>query len=450
MNKYLTVTALTNYIKRKLDTDPHLRNVYVKGEISNFNHHYRGHMYFTLKDDESVIKAAMFLPDNRHLKFKPEDGMHVLVRGYVSLYNPQGQHQIIVKEMQPDGVGSLFLAFDQLKEKLSKAGYFDEKYKQPVPKYPKHIGIITSPTGAAVRDIITTIKRRYPIADVTVIPVSVQGDDAALSIKHGIEYANELNKFDVLILARGGGSIEDLWSFNEEIVAKAIFQSKIPIISGVGHETDVTISDFVADLRAPTPTGAAELAVPDLSELKMTISHLQARLTKLTKINFMQKQEKLQNIKNSYVFHYPKQLIQEKEQYIDRLMDKMDARINTIFEQKRRLHEHLAKRLTIQHPQTKIDQAKIQLQKQHKDLNKQIQAILDKKESELIMKIDKLTLLNPLQIMKRGFSITFTDDGEIVKNIEKVSENDKVHIRLLDGTLECVVEEIRRDNSGGE
>ena len=448
MRKYLTVTALTNYIKTKLENDKHLKDVYVKGEISNFNHHHRGHMYFTLKDDDSVLRAVMFASDNQRLKFEPEDGMHVLVRGRISLYNPHGQHQIIISEMEPDGIGALYLAFEQLKEKLQKVGYFDEKYKKPIPKYPKHIGVITSPTGAAVRDIITTIKRNYPIVDVTVIPVAVQGEEAALSIKRGIELANELNKFDVLILARGGGSIEDLWSFNEEIVAKAIFQSKIPIISGVGHETDFTISDFVADLRAPTPTGAANLAVPNLHNLIDKVTHLQAKLTKLVEINLMQKQEKLQKIKSSYVFHYPRQLVQEKEQYLDQLLDKMDVRIHSHIERKKRTYEYLAKRLSVQHPQMKIKQANITLENLKKDLHKQMNSNLHKKSTNLMTLIDKLTLLNPLQIMKRGFSITFNEEGHLVKKVEEVKKHDKVHVKVLDGTLECLVEDIRRDDDG--
>lgn len=447
---YLTVTALTKYLKKKLETDPHLREVWLKGEISNFKHHYRGHMYLTLKDEHSRIQAVMFAGDNRYLKFTPEDGMHVLVKGYVSIFEPQGQYQLHIKEMQPDGIGALFLAFEQLKEKLGNAGYFDEKYKRPLPKYPSHIGIITSPTGAAIKDILTTIKRRYPIAEITVIPVIVQGEEAAQSIRRGIEYANELHKFDVIILGRGGGSIEDLWGFNEEIVANAIFHSKIPIITGIGHETDVTISDFVADLRAPTPTGAAELAVPDLAELKETLFHLRARLMKLTKIRLMEKQEQLQKIKSSYVFHYPKQLLQEKEQHIDRLMDKLSTRFFNLYNQKRHTFEHMKKRLTLQHPKSKIADANNILQKHRKDLDKQMHTILTKKRSDLMTMIDKLTLLNPLEIMKRGFSITFSEEGTIVKKVEDVQINDDVHVKLLNGTLHCKVENVRRDHDGGE
>lgn len=253
IDKYLTVTAVTKYIKRKMDTDPHLKQILIKGEISNFKQHSRGHMYMTIKDSQTKIQAVMFAGNNRFLKFKPENGMNVLIKGEISVYEAYGQYQLYINQMEPDGIGSLYLAFEQLKEKLQKKGYFDPSIKKNIPLYPEHIGVITSPTGAAIRDIITTLRRRYPIVKITVIPVLVQGPNSPYSIKLAIEKANEIGGFDTLIVGRGGGSIEELWSFNEEIVAEAIYRSKIPIISAVGHETDVTISDFVADLRAPTP-----------------------------------------------------------------------------------------------------------------------------------------------------------------------------------------------------
>lgn len=444
--RYLTVTALTRYLKRKLELDPHLQEVWLKGEISNFHHHYRGHMYLTIKDEYTRISAVMFAPDNHSLKFVPEDGMNVLIKGYVSLFERDGQYQLHIKEMQPDGVGALFLAFEQLKEKLGKAGYFDSEYKKPIPKYPAHIGIVTSPTGAAIRDILTTIKRRYPIADVTVIPVAVQGENAADSIAKAIKYVNELNIFDVLIVGRGGGSIEDLWCFNEEKVAKAIFHSTIPVITGIGHETDTTISDFVADLRAPTPTGAAELAVPAYTELKETITHLQKRLAKLTKIYFMQKQEKFQSLKNDYVFHYPKQMLLEKEQYVDQLSEKMMNRFITIHKEKQYAFQHMSKRLSLQHPKRKTYEAVELLTKLQAELKKRSETLLRDKETNLVSMIEKLSILNPLEIMKRGFSVTYSSDGKIIKSTERINNADKVLVKLLDGTLQCKVESVRRDN----
>ncbi|TXK90204.1 exodeoxyribonuclease VII large subunit, partial [Parageobacillus sp. SY1] len=256
--KYVTVGALTKYIKRKFEVDPHLRDLWIKGEISNFKYHSRGHMYFTLKDEQARIQAVMFAGYNQYLSFRPEDGMKVLVRGEISVYEPSGNYQIYVKEMQPEGIGNLYLAYEQLKKRLEAEGLFSPEHKKPIPAFPRYIGVVTSPTGAAIRDIMTTIRRRYPIATVILFPTLVQGEQAAESIVRSIEKANELGYIDVLIVGRGGGSIEELWAFNEEIVARAIFASEVPIISAVGHETDFTIADFVADLRAPTPTGAAE------------------------------------------------------------------------------------------------------------------------------------------------------------------------------------------------
>lgn len=281
--RYLTVNALTKYIKRKFDADPHLQDCYVKGEISNFKQHSSGHMYFTLKDDKARLLAIMFASANRSMKFKPENGMQVLVSGDLSVYEASGQYQIYIKDMKPDGVGELFLAFEQLKAKLTEEGLFSPENKLALPKYPKTVGVVTSPTGAAIRDIVSTIKRRYPIANILLLPALVQGDQAAASIAKAIKYANTTGKIDVLIIGRGGGSIEELWAFNEEVVARAIFSSKIPIISAVGHETDFTIADFVADLRAPTPTAAAELAVPHIDELIERILNRQTRMLRAMK-----------------------------------------------------------------------------------------------------------------------------------------------------------------------
>src|SRR5699024_2499580 len=249
MENYLTVSAVTKYMKRKMDTDPHLKRILIRGEISNFKHHNRGHMYLTLKDEQSRIQAVMFKGNNSYLRFVPENGMNVLIQGDISVFEPFGQYQLYIQKMEPDGIGALYVAFEQLKKKLQSIGMFHEAHKKSLPSFPEHIGIITSPTGAAVRDIITTINRRYPLAETTLLPTLVQGENAKKSISDAIKRANDLNMFDVLIVGRGGGSIEDLWAFNEEEVAYAIYESNIPIISAVGHETDNTISDYVADKR---------------------------------------------------------------------------------------------------------------------------------------------------------------------------------------------------------
>ena len=294
--RYLTVTALTKYIKYKFDHDHHLEEVLLEGEISNFKHNSRGHFYFTLKDDNAAISVTMFSTFAKTVKFNPEDGMKVFVKGNVTVYEPSGTYQINIKEMKSDGIGDLYLAFQKLKEELSKEGLFDPKYKKQLPKFPKFIGVITSPTGAAIRDIINTIGRRYPLAQVILYPAIVQGDDAKKDIVKQIKKANDNGLCDVLIVGRGGGSIEDLWAFNERIVAEAIFESKIPVISAVGHEVDFTIADFVADMRAATPTAAAELATPSLDMLKGNINYYVDFMTKHINTIFANARMNLVNI----------------------------------------------------------------------------------------------------------------------------------------------------------
>lgn len=448
--KYLTVTALTKYIKRKIEMDPHLNDVWLKGEISNFNHHRRGHMYLTIKDEHSRIQAVMFAGNNRHLKFVPENGMKVLIQGDLSVFEPYGQYQLYIRHMEPDGLGSLYMAFEQLKEKLHKQGYFSEQHKKCLPLFAKHIGVITSPTGAAVRDIITTIQRRFPIVNITVIPVLVQGKEAAQSIKRAIEYANKLNTFDVLIVGRGGGSIEDLWSFNEEIVAHAIFQSEIPIISAVGHETDFTISDYVADLRASTPTSAAEIAVPSQVECKNKITHIKQLLTKLVHNQIENNKNTLQQVQRSYAFRYPKLLINEKEQLLDQMNERLKRAVNSSLETKKEKINQTNIRLVNQRPQRRIEEANQQLSDMLKRHHYHISFILKKKKRELVTNIDKLSLLNPLEVMKRGFAIPYSQRGEILKSTKAINADELIDIKMTDGLVHCQVLDVRRDDDYGK
>lgn len=438
-DKYLTVTALTKYIKRKIDTDPHLRNVLLKGEISNFKHHSRGHMYLTIKDKQTRIQAVMFAGNNRHLKFTPENGMNVLIQGEVSVFEPFGQYQLYIHRMEPDGIGALYLAYEQLKEKLAKRGYFSEDHKRNIPLFPKHIGVITSPTGAAVRDIITTVNRRFPIVKLTVIPASVQGEKAASSIKRAIKRANELGLFDVLIVGRGGGSIEELWPFNEEIVAEAIYQSNIPIISAVGHETDVTISDYVADLRAPTPTGAAELVVPSYHELKSNIIQKRRLLVyKMRQIikNYM---NILKRLNQSYAFRYPEQLMKQKEQQLDNYSDRLNRLLKqTITSQYEKL-KHVQTRFVKAHPQRAIDHGFTQLKQLNKQQKYYIKTIIETKKRKLQTLIEKLTLLNPLEVMQRGFAIPYTEEGDIITSGKQVDKGDHMSVKVTDSLINCKV-----------
>jgi exodeoxyribonuclease VII large subunit len=300
-----SVTELNNYVKRILDNDENLKNVFVTGEISNFKNHYSGHMYMTIKDEGGAIKAVMFSSYASRLKFVPENGMKVIIFGSVSLYNKDGSYQLYITDMQPDGVGALNLAYEQLKEKLQNEGLFSTEHKKPIPQFPEKIGVMTAPDGAAVRDIFSVLKRRYPVAEIVFCPVAVQGASAAPEIAKAIKLFNEQNAADVLIVGRGGGSLEDLWAFNEEIVARAIFQSQIPVISAVGHETDFTIADFVADLRAPTPSAAAELAVPDIFELKSDLLGLKQHLSVLMRNLVESEKEKVENIQKQVTILSP-------------------------------------------------------------------------------------------------------------------------------------------------
>ncbi|MFC2948213.1 exodeoxyribonuclease VII large subunit [Virgibacillus sediminis] len=444
--EFLTVTALTKYIKRKFETDRHLRSVMLKGEISNFKHHSRGHMYLTIKDDNARIQAVMFAGSNKYLKFKPENGMKVLIKGEVSVFEPYGQYQMYIQQMEPDGVGALYLAYEQLKERLFKQGWFDPSYKKKIPEYPGHIGIVTSPTGAAVRDIITTLNRRYPLVEKTVIPVLVQGENAAQSIKRGIELANQRGDFDLLIVGRGGGSIEELWSFNEEIVAEAIFQSDIPIISAVGHETDHTICDYVADLRAPTPTGAAEIAVPSRLDLLDRVNKLRNGLDRELGGLIKESQRHLQRVNQSYAFRYPEQLIRTKEQELDRRLEALKRSAAIILEGKRNDYININKRLIMQHPEKQLEQAKSRLEALQKEQHRLMKEKVERRYSELNQAVEKLMLLNPLETMKRGFALPYNKEGEIIKTRKQVQANDIIQVKIKDGNLTCEVLDVEEAN----
>ncbi|ASN05290.1 exodeoxyribonuclease VII large subunit [Virgibacillus necropolis] len=443
--QYLTVTALTKYIKRKFDTDPHLNRVFVRGEISNFKRHSRGHMYLTIKDDQTRVQSVMFAGNNRSLKFNPENGMKVLITGNIGVFEPYGQYQLYIQQMEPDGIGALYLAFEQLKGKLAKQGYFDQDHKKNIPVYPQHIGIITSPTGAAVRDIITTIKRRYPIVNLTVIPALVQGVNAADSIVNGIEQANDHTDFDLLIIGRGGGSIEELWSFNEEKVAQAIFQSEVPIISAVGHETDTTISDFVSDLRAPTPTSAAELAVPSQIELKEKLLQINRSQTRLITNMLHTSSQQLGRLNQSYAFRYPEQLVNQKEQELDKLVERLNKALQFTVKKKDDALLNNKKRLISHHPERQIQSAKKQIIHVQKQLQSRISLITEKKSTQMVTFIDKLTLLNPLEIMKRGYAIPYDQKGNIIKSGLQTSKNELIEVKLLNEVLACRIEDIKED-----
>jgi exodeoxyribonuclease VII large subunit len=438
--RYLSVNALTKYIKRKFDADPHLRDVHVRGEISNFKQHSSGHMYFTLKDEKARILAVMFSSQSRSMKFTPENGMKVIVRGEISVYEPSGQYQIYIKEMRPDGIGELFLAYEQLKQRLELEGLFAIENKKAIPLYPRTVGVITSPTGAAIRDVITTIKRRYPIANILVFPALVQGDQAASSIVKAIDKANSMNEIDVLIVGRGGGSIEELWAFNEELVARAIFSSDIPIISAVGHETDFTIADFVADLRAPTPTGAAELAVPHIDELLDRVLQRQTRLLRTMKGKFQFEKERLARVQKSYAFRYPHRLYEQKLEQVDKLTEMLVRGTSRLSLIKKGQHEILYKRLQRNHPSEALREAQKRLDLTNKEMKRAMQQVLSKKQTEFERILSTLGALSPLKIMERGYSLAYSEENRLIKSINQVKMNERVQIQLTDGSLFCRVE----------
>lgn len=389
-----SVAQLNNYVKSLMDYDLTLKALFLVGEISNFKAHSSGHMYMTLKDDKSSIKAVMFRGNASKLKFMPSDGMKIIAFGSVSVFERDGAYQFYIENMQPDGVGSLSIAFEQLKEKLQKEGLFDTSAKKPLPKYPKTVGVVTSPTGAAFQDICNVLGRRWPMARIVISPALVQGETAPRSIVEAIEDLDASGEADVIIVARGGGSIEDLWCFNDERVARAIFDTKTPIISGVGHETDFTIADFVADMRAPTPSAAAEIVVPDVLAERDHIMQLTMRSQKLMLNRISTLRTSLNLLTSRNVMQGPVALINERRLLLDNFVDRMNAAAS---------------------------------------------AKVSGDRSNFVVLASKLDAFSPLKVLSRGYSITEGDKG-VIKSVEEVSPGDKISIRLNDGTIRAEVE----------
>ena len=438
--KYYSITALNRAIKNMFDSKPELNKVYIKGEISNFKHHTRGHLYFTLKDENSRIAAVMFGSYASKLNFEPEDGMKVLVSGRVTVFEANGGYQIYVEEMAVDGIGNLYLEYEKLKKKLAEKGMFDDIYKKPIPKFPKKIGIITAPTGAAIRDILSTLKRRYPICETILFPALVQGENAKESIVEQINRAQDFD-LDVIICGRGGGSIEDLWAFNEEIVAEAIFNSKIPIISAVGHEIDFTIADFVADLRAPTPTGAAEMAVPNLVDLKTLIGQYKIRLNENIKgiINYNQK--KLESLKSNYILKNPMALYEVKEQKLDNFIERANKQIQLIINDKKIKLDNIKNNYALKNPLATYEVKKEKINNYINSLNKIIKIKINDNKHNYNLLINKLDLLNPLNILNKGYSLV-TKENNVIKTTKDLNINDQINIKFHEGTIKAQVKEI--------
>ena len=416
--EYLKISELNNYIKSLLDKDTFLNKIYLKGEISNFKNHTRGHLYFTLKDDTSRISAVMFQSSAVKLTFVPEDGMNVLVSGRISAYPAQGSYQIYVETMEPDGLGALYIEYEKLKKKLAAKGLFANEHKVPIPKFPERVGVITAPTGAAVRDIMSTIKRRYPMCEAILFPCLVQGKDAAPDIVRQIKRADEYG-VDTIIVGRGGGSIEDLWAFNEEIVAQAIYDCVTPIISAVGHEIDWTIADFVADLRAPTPTGAAEMAVPTVIDIKTLIDNYKIRLNKNIKNMVNTKFIKLRSLKQSFILKNPMSMYEVKEQKLDTLIETINKDIKNIINDKENKLNKIKLSVVLQNPHNLIKDKKIKFD----------------------LLVNTLKLVNPLGILDKGYSLVEVNN-KIIKSSNDVKVSDMLSIRLHEGSIKAEVKEI--------
>lgn len=415
----LTVTALTKYLKLKIDVDGNLQKLLLKGEISNFKHHSRGHFYFTLKDEKTQISAVMFVGATKGVKFEPTNGMQVIVTGSISLYEPSGSYSIHVTKMTEDGVGNLYVAFNQLKEKLNAKGLFSDVSKKPLPKMPKAVAVITSPTGAAVRDMITTIRRRSPNVKIYLYPALVQGEEAAANIVKKINQVNEEQLVDAIIVGRGGGSIEDLWTFNEEIVAEAIFDSQIPIISAVGHETDFTIADFVADMRAPTPTAAAEMIAPNIIDVLAYLNQLKSRLGQGLKTQINLKEAKLHQLSNHYIMKNPKALFEGRILQLSQL-EKSLAYI---------LNENVIKK-------------KQQLERLDVSLNERIQQNLIQTKNDYTVMLTKLEMLNPLAVLKKGYSVVTDETGNAITDIKDLTVGKEISGTLNKGCFKAEVTEI--------
>ncbi len=437
--KYLTISSINEYIKTIFEENEFLHKVYLKGEISNFKNHTRGHLYFTLKDDASRISAIMFYNRAVTLNFTPEDGMNVLVEGRISCYPVGGTYQIYVDKMEMDGLGNLYIEYEKLKQKLAQEGLFAKEHKKPIPKYPQKIGIITASTGAAIKDILSTIKRRYPICETILFPSLVQGASAAADIVRQIKRANEFD-LDVIICGRGGGSIEDLWAFNEEIVARAIYESRIPIISAVGHEIDFTIADFVADLRAPTPTGAAEMAVPTILDTLNIINEKRIRLNQTIMHKIKNMQHIVETLKNSYVLKNPMTLYELKEQKLDNILDKLNNHILEKIKTGQNKLEVVKNSYILKNPLAIYEPAKNEIKSFNMKLNNFIQHYLEQQKHQINLLINTIELKNPLTILEKGYSLV-TKDANLIKNSNQIAVNDTVNIKLYEGEIIATVKE---------
>ena len=440
--EYVTVSALTKYIKYKFDKDPHLGRVYLTGEISNFRLRPT-HQYFSLKDENAIISATMFQSAFKKIQFRPEEGMKVLVIGKVSVFEKSGQYQINIEHMEPDGVGALYLAYEQLKKKLEAEGLFSLP-KKPIPQFPKKIAILTSESGAVIQDIQTTVARRFPIVQLVLYPTVVQGVHAVNSILKNLDLV-EQEDYDVVIIGRGGGSIEDLWAFNEEPVVRRVAELSIPVISSVGHETDKTLIDFVSDMRAATPTAAAEIATPVLMEIHQQLRNLQTRLEQALSRQLQIKRERMQALANANIFQNPERIYQVYQQRVDQLEMRLQQMMQQSVQQKRQQlvkHQH---RLELDSPSRRVQTEKQVLQYLAKRLEQAQGQLMKDKKQQFQRVIQQLDLLSPLKIMNRGYGI-LQQEETIIKSVDQLEVNQELTIQLVDGTVRSRVTSVEKGN----
>lgn len=441
MDKYLTVTAITKYIKYKFDQDPHLQNVFIKGEISNFKRHSSGHLYFALKDDKGVLSAMMFKSNANQLSFEPKEGDQVLIEGRIGVYESRGSYQIYVQTMQLDGIGLLYEKFEALKKELAEKGYFNADHKLSIPKYPKKIAVLTASTGAAIRDICSTLDKRYPLAEQVLISTLVQGKGAKDNIINNIKEADSMG-VDVIIVGRGGGSIEDLWSFNEKEVVEAIYNCSTPIISAVGHETDTTLSDFVSDVRAATPTQAAVIATPDINALYQLIQNARQYLTKHITQDIQREKQRLNQLSSYYKLKTPSLLYDQETQLLDDYQKQLNRNLEqTILQYKHRM-DILQNKLRIGPISNRVFQYRQDFDRLKYEQNQLINRILTDKKQLLANKLVQLDTLSPTQTMLRGYSIIEKDD-KIITSKDDLSVEDEITVNLKDGKIKANVKEIR-------
>lgn len=442
--KYLSVQSLTKYIKYKFEKDPYLQRVFLKGELSNVKHHTNGHIYFSIKDDKSVISAVMFRYDAEKLNFKPEEGQNVLLAGNITLYEARGQYQIYVKEMQIDGIGQLFLKLEQNKELLKKKGYLNPEHKKAIPDFPEHIAIVSSSTSAAIKDMITTLTRRYPLVKVTLLNTYVQGARSQDSVLTNLTRADKLGA-DTVILARGGGSIEDLWTFNELEVALAVFNMNTPVITGVGHETDITLVDYVSDLRAPTPTAAAEQAVPNIRDLQLRLGELHRQSDNLIMSKIERSRKVLDGLSNYYKFKNPNLLYTEQTERLRDLTVTIENHMSlSLSENRHMLNKHMSG-LSYNDPAPDIRNYQEELLRTENELKRRMKAVIGQKSERLAGNINVLESVSPVQILKRGYSYT-TFNNKIVTEAKNLNVGDVIETSFNQGTVSAKVTEVNTDD----